>query len=761
MNLLRVFSSWLLIAWLLGLVSWNGANLQAQAVFQYEISAAEPLILQSLDTLADQSILTAGYLSNSAQEERPLIANWSPCGEMKWSRSFSPNQSARILKVLATADGGSLICGRVGEEQTHNAWVMKLSSSGTAEWGFSFGGNGQDAALSLAESSDRFWVVGYTTSFGAERQDMLVLNLSKTGDWLWAQTIGEASNDIATSLVLQADGSALIAGHTRSYGSRLAGMLIEMQPAGNLIWAKTYGAFHNEWFQEVIPSQDGNLLIAGSSTTHGVGGVDLWLLKTNVEGTLIWSAVYGAERDENGWALREQADGTIAIVGTIEYSGQFQRDLLLLQTTASGQLLSSQSYGSPIESERIEGEVFSGFGLNRLGQWWIASGQREDNGLNGQSLLLNASSEGNSGGCFQADLALTASTGELDITSQQPQVSSLTSLQVNWAPLNWQETNEAILVEDLCPVKPYELAADTIFCEGDSVIIDATREGVWAYEWQDGSEDAIRVITAAGRYVIRWWLDPALNCFQTDTMVVEMRSTPQPDLGPDVPMCEGDSVWLTPMAEGMYRWQDGSTQTSLLAVEPGKYSVSVEQNGCVGQDELILQRDFVPDRLFEMADSNTCEGTTIELTRPNIPGTFTWPDGSGGFVYPVAESGLVQLAYKSAICQTLTTDSIRVAFRNCECEAFVPTAFSPNQDGINEFWFPQWNCTPLTVRLNIFNRWGNRVYQSTERHPLWDGSSDKGVVQPEGVYLWQLEYEFEGQDGREIHTLGGSLQVIR
>ncbi|MEL6945827.1 MAG: gliding motility-associated C-terminal domain-containing protein, partial [Bacteroidota bacterium] len=82
----------------------------------------------------------------------------------------------------------------------------------------------------------------------------------------------------------------------------------------------------------------------------------------------------------------------------------------------------------------------------------------------------------------------------------------------------------------------------------------------------------------------------------------------------------------------------------------------------------------------------------------------------------------------------------------CDCEVYLPTAFSPNGDSINETLKFETNCNLIDFKMTVFNRWGNVVFESKNQELAWDGNSNKEMAHM-GVYIVQIEYEWQDEKG--------------
>jgi gliding motility-associated-like protein len=103
-------------------------------------------------------------------------------------------------------------------------------------------------------------------------------------------------------------------------------------------------------------------------------------------------------------------------------------------------------------------------------------------------------------------------------------------------------------------------------------------------------------------------------------------------------------------------------------------------------------------------------------------------------------------------------DTANVQSDNCACKFYVPNAFTPNNDGLNDVFLPRYQCDFSNYELRVFNRWGQMVFRSESPSNGWDGTMS-GSRQPVGVYVWQLTYK-DAITGKAT-TLKGTVALIR
>lgn len=214
------------------------------------------------------------------------------------------------------------------------------------------------------------------------------------------------------------------------------------------------------------------------------------------------------------------------------------------------------------------------------------------------------------------------------------------------------------------------------------------------------------------------------------------------DLGPDTLLCSGQTLDLRINLPGaQYNWSDGSTTPERTITSPGIYSVTVTIGQCSPIIDTIKVSYIKAPRINFGGDTSICTGQPYTLDAGTPYANYLWQDGSIGPTFEVTEDGKYFVEV-SNLCG-LDSDTILIEYIECKNLLFVPNAFTPNGDGINDLF-----CLKGTgieaMDLRIFDRWGQLVAQLNEPLSCWDGR--KGSQQlPPGIYHWVAEYVGGGQ----------------
>ena len=241
----------------------------------------------------------------------------------------------------------------------------------------------------------------------------------------------------------------------------------------------------------------------------------------------------------------------------------------------------------------------------------------------------------------------------------------------------------------------------------------------------------------------------------------------------DTAICKGETLTLnlqnTLIDSLQFRWQDGSTTPQYKASKSEKIGVQVifPTENCIAYgdfDLTVLEKTYQPP----VHDTTICRGDTIVLTAgTGLSGEKTrWQNGSTARRFSLPSGGLggeVSFSAKTENRCAAWTDSFRLKIKHCDVEVFVPTAFSPNGDGVNEGFQPFFKSDLVKIGdydFRVFGRWGNLVFSSQNQTAAWDGTW-RGAACAEGVYIWSLSVRLTLNGKEETRVLSGDVTLLR
>jgi gliding motility-associated-like protein len=230
------------------------------------------------------------------------------------------------------------------------------------------------------------------------------------------------------------------------------------------------------------------------------------------------------------------------------------------------------------------------------------------------------------------------------------------------------------------------------------------------------------------------------------------------DLDKDSVLCQGTGRELSAgSGYSQYSWNNGNTGPSIMITDTGRYWVSVtSQNGCKGSDTTHIARMAADPAGFLPPDTTICDFSKLIIKPLHDYESYLWNDQSTGPAITISQPGLYVLEVTDSN-QCSGTDSMEVAQKECLEGLYVPNAFTPNGDGRNDFFKPLVFGNVAHFRFAVYNRWGEKVFETFTLGQGWDGRF-RGVPVPAGGLVWYCQYQVEGSAEK---TRNGTVALIR
>lgn len=323
-----------------------------------DTSGWSPYVASDETVALDHAWDSVGVCSVRAQARDPdsMTSGWSAaCAvqvavtEDTWSMTFGSEREERAYSVQQTSDGGYVVAGEADSYAAGglDVWLIRTDAEGDKLWSRVIGGMEYDGARSVQQTSDGGYIVaGTTESHGASGSDMWLIKTDASGREVWAKAIGGADHDNGFSVQQTSDGGYFIAGWTFSSGAGGCDLwLVKTDTAGNVVWDKTYGGSYYEMVGSARQTSDGGYVITGLTCSFGAGGRDVWLVKTDSSGDTVWTRTFGGAEDDWGQSVRQTADGGYVIAGITSSYGAGREEVWLIKTDAGGNAAWAKTFG--------------------------------------------------------------------------------------------------------------------------------------------------------------------------------------------------------------------------------------------------------------------------------------------------------------------------------------------------------------------------------------------------------------------------------
>ncbi|MDD5529000.1 MAG: T9SS type A sorting domain-containing protein [bacterium] len=275
--------------------------------------------------------------------------------DILWTKTYGGTGDEEALSAQQTSDNGFIIAGTTNSFGAGNLdiYLIKTDSSGNTLWTKTFGGTEDDYAYSVQQTEDGgFIIAGHTNSFGAGNWDIYLIKTDSSGDTLWTRTYGGTTYDVGFQVQQTSDNGFIIAGTTNSFGvgtpDSINVYLIKTDSSGDTLWTKTYGGTSDDWGLFVQQTSDDGFIITGETYSFGKGTPDssnVYLIKTDSSGDTLWTRTYGGTGCEWGGAVQQTKDNGFIITGGANFLKANYEDVYLIRTDLSGDTLWTKIYG--------------------------------------------------------------------------------------------------------------------------------------------------------------------------------------------------------------------------------------------------------------------------------------------------------------------------------------------------------------------------------------------------------------------------------
>jgi hypothetical protein len=292
-------------------------------------------------------IITGHTQSFGAGSSDVWLIKTDNAGNEIWNRTFGGTDYDVGSCVQQTSDGGYIISGRAElfEPNWEDIWLIKTDSDGNMMWNRSFGGKWTENGDYVLQTSDGgYIIIGHTTSFGS--WDVWLVKTDSDGNELWNRSFEGKETQGGNCIQHTSDGGYIITGYTYSFGAGESDVwLIKIDSSGNMLWNRTYGGTDYEFGSHVQQTTDGGYIIIGRTNSSGAGSWDVWLVKTDSSGNMIWNRIFGGPDRDYGRCVQQTTDGGYIITGTSYSFNSDDCDVWLIKTDSSGKMVWNRIFG--------------------------------------------------------------------------------------------------------------------------------------------------------------------------------------------------------------------------------------------------------------------------------------------------------------------------------------------------------------------------------------------------------------------------------
>ena len=322
----------------------------------------------------DSGFLIAGVGGNFNRETYQWdLSFWmyriDSTGKLEWKKTWkdwlsesSYDQVPAISAPIQTKQGDFIIASEIiNENGDFDIGILKTNSIGGEIQRSTFGKKEVDEKIrdlipinnqefALIGTQKKIWFNSIYKKFSDEKT--FLTRIGRNGELLWSYIYEIMPRDKGWvwDLVETQDKGFIVTGVTTDSIGPTDMWLAKTDDDGVLTWNKSYGGIGDDTARALVVTNENEYVLAGLTTSYGRGQADMWLVKTDAQGNIVWNQSYGSKHDEEAFYLDRTPDGGFLLAGTSFRDEIKPCHLYLVKTDNEGQEIWNKTYNVPYEN---------------------------------------------------------------------------------------------------------------------------------------------------------------------------------------------------------------------------------------------------------------------------------------------------------------------------------------------------------------------------------------------------------------------------
>ncbi len=675
---------------------------------------------------------------------------------------------------------------------TQDVFIAKYSKEGLILWAKKLGGNsicfGRD--VKADNQNNIYFTVNFQSSIDIDPgpgtsnflslgfSDVLIVKFDPAGNLIWGKQIGGSGLDDISSIELTNNSDVILVGSFRNTididpGAGVInlssagvddGFVLKLSSDGNFIWGKQIGGVSTDSNNGVSLDAAGSIFITGTFSglvdfdpDSGVsyitanGLMDAFILKLNSSGSFIWVKQAGGTNVTAGVDIDIDRAGNIFLTAGFYGMADFDPGPGVFNLTTRGQsdiaVYQLNSAGDFIWAGQIGGtgnDLYANINIDNSGNFFFT-------GVIGSGLIDLDPTAGffeiNTFGSFDGFISAFDSAGNF-----------ISGKIVGGANTDWIRGSCLDSFGNIHVAGSFTATADFNKCDQSVVLSGGISE----------------------IFIAKFLL-------KRTSVTINTTSTE---------LCEGDTFTFNAVAMNggssvSYKWQVNGINvgadlpvfiSNTLNDGDSVRVVMTSLTGCIlpknfisNMIEVNIKPYATPSVNIALFPSEICYGTVATFVTSSLNGgsqpAFQWRlngsftgHTSSSYINSTLKDGdevdCIMRSNYACLTQPSDTSSkiiIRIDPRSCPIGFYMPTAFTPNNDGRNDLCQPKLFGRVIVYRFSVYNRWGQKLFETTNPHEGWDGKI-QGNEQPSGTFAWSCIYQLEN---KPQETRKGTITLIK
>ena len=321
---------------------------------------------------SDDHFLVCGYSWDAPGGRTSIVVNkYNKEGDLVWTSYFGGYHNDVSFAIKETLDGSYLITGiDRGYGSLGAVFLVKIDKDGLQRWSRYYDSPHKDVGMDIAICKDSsLLILASTNAFvgqiansseylSPDAADLMLIKTDPNGEEQWRRKYGGSGHDFAQKIITDGKDYFYVFGSSmdNSYGS-FDMILQKFDINGGLIWRKNYGGSGYEYGNNIDINEAGELLLSGTSSSFSNDeNPDIYVVKTDSSGQMLWQKTYGGSASDYGKDAQFMSDGNLIVMGSSTSGDANKLDLYIVKTNAAGNII--QHIEAPILPNDLGLEAF-------------------------------------------------------------------------------------------------------------------------------------------------------------------------------------------------------------------------------------------------------------------------------------------------------------------------------------------------------------------------------------------------------------------
>lgn len=271
--------------------------------------------------------------------------------QKEFQRTIGGSKKETAFQVIETSDKGNITVGStmsIGAGKS-DIYIVKTDSVGNLKWAKTYGGPHDDFGQSIDRTQDgNYVVVGYSLSFAKDYNDICLIKIDNEGNILWGKSYPLEKSDYSNAVASTKDGGAIIIGETITFKNQVKNadiLVLKTDKDGKVSWSKVFGGDSTDYAYSIQETSEGGYILAGETKSYGAGDWDFYLLKLSKDGNVEWSRTLGDVKSDGARSITETEDGGFLVGGNTYNFKAVESDVCIAKLKKEGDVEWAKTYG--------------------------------------------------------------------------------------------------------------------------------------------------------------------------------------------------------------------------------------------------------------------------------------------------------------------------------------------------------------------------------------------------------------------------------